>query len=371
MALSDLTSPTAIKRSMEECDRLGREQFLRQYGFADAREYVLHHEGKCYDSKAIAGVAHGFQNPLLGVLKASEFSGGISSSSAGLRVFDLGFVVEGKRRNPKDWSLHECEIAVRTYFDCLRSKLRNEKYNRSAACQSVASEIGRKRGAVDYKFQNIDAILFENQLPRLNNAVASNVQRLLRYVVLDPLARHIDVFSATPSMIQTPPHPDHVFVPIPEILLRTKVAEKSRSRNIVTDFALIDANNRNLGKMGEKWVVELERYRLRCAGHGKLAEQVRWVSQLDGDGCGYDIESFEDDGKGFFIEVKTTNAGALVPFFISPNELAVADRMKSAYRLYRVFNYSHNPQIFVIQGPLTNKLRLQAQIFSALPVQAL
>ncbi len=46
MALSDLTSPTAVKLAIEECDRLGREPFLHQYGFGFAREYLLRYGGK-------------------------------------------------------------------------------------------------------------------------------------------------------------------------------------------------------------------------------------------------------------------------------------------------------------------------------------
>ena len=74
MALSDLTSPIAIRLAIQECDRLGREQFLRHYGFAPAQEYLLRYKGKTYDSKAIGFVTHGVENPSLGVLR--NVSGG-------------------------------------------------------------------------------------------------------------------------------------------------------------------------------------------------------------------------------------------------------------------------------------------------------
>src|SRR5690349_10260342 len=105
MALSDLTSPTAVKQAIKECDLIGREAFLRKYGFAAAREYTLRYQGKEYDSKAIAGVAHGLQNPELGPLKSNEFSGGTAPGAAATRIFDLGFEVEGKKRGARDWSL--------------------------------------------------------------------------------------------------------------------------------------------------------------------------------------------------------------------------------------------------------------------------
>ena len=41
----------------------GRHAFLARYGFGPAKEWVLVHGGKRYDSKAIVGAAHGFQHP--------------------------------------------------------------------------------------------------------------------------------------------------------------------------------------------------------------------------------------------------------------------------------------------------------------------
>jgi 5-methylcytosine-specific restriction protein A len=75
--LSLLTSPDAVKAAMAECDQLGREQFLKLYGYKYSRLYPLHHEGKTYDSKAIAGVAFGKQYGT--ALKAKEFSGGVAT----------------------------------------------------------------------------------------------------------------------------------------------------------------------------------------------------------------------------------------------------------------------------------------------------
>lgn len=50
-----------------------------------------------------------------------------------------------------------------------------------------------------------------------------------------------------------------------------------------------DARNRDLGKAGERFVVAFERDRLRRAGQEDLADGVRWVSDLDGNGYGYDV----------------------------------------------------------------------------------
>ncbi len=264
MALSDLTSPRAVKQAIKECDLIGREEFLRKYGFSAAREYTLRYEGKEYDSKAIAGVAHGLQHAELGPLKPNEFSGGIASGAAATRVFDLGFEVEGKKRGARDWSLDECEQTALAYFKCLQHKIRGEKFNRDAACAEVASQIGRTKGAVDYKFQNIDAILLEHDLPRLNNAVASNVQRLLRFVVMDVLTQNKDAFSEIPLVTAEPVNLKDIFVPVPHIGVSKPTSDDQDGANrvVVLDFARLDAENRKLGKKGEEWVLVLERRRL-------------------------------------------------------------------------------------------------------------
>jgi hypothetical protein len=134
-----------------------------------------------------------------------------------------------------------------------------------------------------------------------------------------------------------------------------------------TDFAKRDANNHRLGRCGEDWVVSLEKQRLTEAGRKDLADQIDWVASRLGDGLGYDIVSFDENGAELLLEVKTTNAGIQMPFFITPNELAVAERKGDAYRLFRVFDFSTNPRAFVLSGPLGHKLDLKPQMYTAVP----
>jgi 5-methylcytosine-specific restriction protein A len=89
MSLADLTRP-AVLAAIEEHGRLGREDFLRRYGFGPARDYRLLFEGREYDSKAIAGVAHQFTAPGAAPLTAADFSGGRNTVKRTLER--LGFV---------------------------------------------------------------------------------------------------------------------------------------------------------------------------------------------------------------------------------------------------------------------------------------
>jgi hypothetical protein len=76
MPLSDLTDPAAVNAAMDEFDRIGRDNFLRKYGFGPSRVYFVRRDGNSYDSKAIVGAAHGYQYPQMGRLRADDFSGG-------------------------------------------------------------------------------------------------------------------------------------------------------------------------------------------------------------------------------------------------------------------------------------------------------
>ncbi len=101
MALADITG-SEITKALAECDRLGRESFLHIHGFKRARRYLLSHNGRLYDSKAIVGAAHGYllnQSPL----EPEALSGGADHAVALLRK--LGFaVVDGPGAA---WEPHE------------------------------------------------------------------------------------------------------------------------------------------------------------------------------------------------------------------------------------------------------------------------
>lgn len=75
--------------------------------------------------------------------------------------------------------------------------------------------------------------------------------------------------------------------------------------------------------------------------------------------------SFEEDAVTRFIEVKTTNGGSLTPFIISQNELEFSEEAEDAFCLYRVFQFSKSPQLFIVRGDLNNVLHLEALDYRA------
>lgn len=82
------------------------------------------------------------------------------------------------------------------------------------------------------------------------------------------------------------------------------------------------------------------------------------MSEEDGDGLGYDILSFEPDGRERLIEVKTTNGWERTPFHISRNEFQVSEERKADWHLLRLWNFARDPRAFFIQPPLDRHLAL-------------
>jgi hypothetical protein len=89
MAQFDAIRPEHVLQAIEEHDRLGRSAFLAQHGFPESKGFVLRHEGRDYDSKAVLGVAHRYATGT--PLRAADFSGG--RDVAGRRLTALGFEV--------------------------------------------------------------------------------------------------------------------------------------------------------------------------------------------------------------------------------------------------------------------------------------
>ena len=104
------------------------------------------------------------------------------------------------------------------------------------------------------------------------------------------------------------------------------------------DYKEIESKNSELGFSGEMWAVNYEKERLIELGISP--DKVKHTSLLVGDGCGYDIESVEDDGvTKRYIEVKTTSGDCDSSIFFSNNELQFSKEHRDNYHLYRVYNF--------------------------------
>lgn len=105
------------------------------------------------------------------------------------------------------------------------------------------------------------------------------------------------------------------------------------------------------GRLGEEFALQYERNRLRRLGKYALATKVKWVSRESA--CeGYDILSFEADGRKRLIEVKTTSGrGRVVE--ISANEWKVAEKFRSRYFIYNIRDIlGRKPDVRIFGDPV-------------------
>jgi len=370
--LSLLKSPAAVQAAMDEFSRLGRVAFLERYGFGKSRDYMVRNPrtGEPCDSKAIVGVAFGKQFPNQGMLRAEDFSGGEMTVVPLLQA--LGFDVI---RIGEDWTEDEVHSTVADYFEMLRLEADGVAYTKSGHNEILRKRLrGRSKASVELKHQNISAVLADMGLPFIQGyKPRGNSQLLLRKAVQDYVLRHSEDVSKIVDVLEDVKPPAQksysaVLVASPVMAERQKLVAPTRLRERLPrklDYAARDEANRKLGRLGEDWVIGYEQHRLTEMGHPELFQKLEWISDTRGDGTGYDILSFESDVLHRYIEVKATNGGIASSFIVSHNELEFSAEAGDQFYLYRVFQLSGEPRLFILRGDLSNQLYLKPLDFRA------
>ncbi len=355
-----------------------------EHPFRSPTGYELVRERRRYPPKAVIGLA--FRHLSGQILPPEAFSGGEAPGQANYVLRKLGFDVEKKvdepaeNEKPADWSEDEVRLIVADYFDMLRLDLADRPFSKAEHNLALREHLNnRSKGSVEFKHQNISAVLLEMGRPYLDGyKPAKNYQRrILPQAVEAYLDAHPELqkeLEASPVLNPTAPpvfetgEVSQFFAPPPERMglpqTDTKPWMSRRGRKV--DFARRDAQNRDLGLMGEKFTLEIERRRLMEAKRDDLAAKVEWISQTCGDGLGYDILSFDeaDDGE-LCLEVKTTCLGRYFPFLVTENERRCSEDLGERFQLYRVFDFSRRPRVYVLPGSLSVTCSLEAVAYRA------
>jgi hypothetical protein len=145
-----------------------------------------------------------------------------------------------------------------------------------------------------------------------------------------------------------------------QIISANELSLTNDNLNFAGRFVNFIENNieaKRIGDLGEIWVYEQEKIKLHNAGLTNLAEKVKHISNDNGDGTGYDIESYDTKGNKIFIEVKTTKDNFNATFYVSRNELERSKKEQNNYYLYRVYKLdedNNTAECKIIQGDLSN-----------------
>jgi hypothetical protein len=262
-----------------------------------------------------------------------------------------------------DWQDDELDLIVADYFAMLASDLSGQLYVKSRHNTALMAQIGRTQGSVEFKHQNISAVLDELGMPWIPGyKPRSNYQSAILDAIDRLLSKQPDILESVPSLPSVPPLASEVFV-APPTLKTGNDAIPEGMRRLVQKFDPVERDHRNrlLGKKGEAFIVDLERRLLTEGNRADLARKVRWVAAEDGDGAGYDVLSFSPRGHERLIEVKTTNGSARTPFFLTRNERDLGTERQEDWRIYRVHLFAKEPRIFTIAPPLENAVKLSAE----------
>ncbi len=272
-----------------------------------------------------------------------------------------------------DWTEREIDLIVADYFDMLRLELLRQPYVKAHRNRALQDLIGRSKGSIEFKHQNISAVLqvlgepwIAGYKPRANfqRALVDGVERYLdrpNALVRDAEAekRVLEVAAESELYIEPPP----------VVTLDTVTDAGSEAINRLIrkfDAATRDARNRQLGHSGEERILRNEHARLIGAGREDLARKVRWVSEEDGDGAGYDILSFDADTKcERLLEVKTTKGGQKTPFYLTENERLLSTERPNEFRLVRLYDFARTPRVFELAPPLEESVMLRPTTYRA------
>lgn len=274
-----------------------------------------------------------------------------------------------------DWSREEVEACVADYLRMLTLELNGQRLNKTEHANALMKLLhGRNRASIEFKHANISAIMIALGYPYIDGyKPRGNYQALLvdaveaQVMANDELQVAAQAAVLRPATAANPADLANIWVPMPKPARVKETAASyppifSASRR---DYLAQEARNRSLGRAGELFVVELEARRLHVAGRKALADRVEHVARTQGDGPGFDVLSFEENGRERLIEVKTTSFGQLTPFYVSRNELARSKADAEVYRLYRVFDFRGLPRLFDLPGAISASCDLEAASYLA------
>lgn len=273
------------------------------------------------------------------------------------------------------WTRFEVEATVAAYFQMLRLELLGQAFNKARRNRDLQTLIpARNRSAIEQKHRNISAVLIQlGVMPLSGYKPLFNYQRMLVEVVADVLAQDRALDLAAIKVVETPAESplapafeDFVIaVPQPKVAVADKQKDWVERVPIKRDYLAREAGNRSLGLAGELLVMEYEARRLHEAGRKALADRIEHTSRIRGDGAGYDIQSFDFDGRERFIEVKTTAFLAETPFFLSQNEVEFSSHRSDQFHLYRLFDFRKRPRMFTLPGAVDMTCKLDPVSYRA------
>ena len=176
----------------------------------------------------------------------------------------------------KPWRDDELDAIIADYFAMLAADLAGKPYIKSRHSAALMAQIGRTHRSVEFKHQNISAVLDELGLPWIPGYMPKrNYQNAIFDAIDRHLTHHPEILVPAPTPQTESVAPSAIFVDAPSPAA-AKQPIPERLKRLVRKFDPVerDHRNRSLGKAGEAFVVEVERKQLAQADRVDLARKV-------------------------------------------------------------------------------------------------
>jgi Domain of unknown function (DUF3883) len=304
--------------------------------------------------------------------------------SAKTGQFFCGSIPEGEKIMAEqdgtggDWTEEEVNLIVEDYFQMLQLERKGTSFNKAQRLRELQPKLrGRSKGSIEFKRANVSAALVELGYDYIDGYKPRFNRQALLIMAVDAMLKSDMDFSATirtgmpvlavdrarKSII------DFSRIVSPIVANRTSRStvsspETRYGKPQVVDWGAVAELNREIGRKGEEIALGYERWRLADAGRKDLADQVVWASAEIGDGLGYDIQSFDLDGRRLHIEVKSTTEGPHSPIFFTENERQAAIKYSHSFLLYRIYHLNKNPQMLIYAGAYENFVHFEPVMYS-------
>ena len=232
-------------------------------------------------------------------------------------------------------NLQPFEKTIRSYFETqLKDFFGKNLYKKRSGNQQFEESLSEFSSMIE-EVSTIHLVTTRIPLAEYKNylirrTIDHNFQSSKKTEELDSIRSLVKNFSKIPSQ-----KPKEIIAP--ERLYRT--ARK------IDNWEDINKKRKITGLKGEEIAVVIEQEFFESIGRKDLAQKVRHVSVEDGDGLGYDVLSFFEDGRQKYIEVKSTTASLNSPFYLSRNELNFLKEHDEDAFIYRVLVSGEVPQI--------------------------
>ena len=277
-----------------------------------------------------------------------------------------------------EWDETAVRLVVNSYFHYRSLDLQRKSFVKRHVYRDLAAQIGRTEKSIELKFQNVSAVLDHLGMEWITGlAPMKNYQKLLFDLIeekLDMIAIS-DQYSPNTTYARGLNEAQTAFQHAAKLFQYEEPPEKTNQPDNLPeqlqfltrkfDPVLRDLRNRALGEAGELTIFENEKNLLNQLGRSDLAQKVEWVSKDQGDGAGFDILSFNLEGREKFLEVKTTTGWRGTPFYMSGNEVDFARRTNNRYSIIRLYDFRRSARAFEIENPIEQNIHLLTDSYRA------